>query len=144
MRRIALSHTCMRRREGNTSTVLLRHPAGVPHDRYPGSPRSASTVQQHLQKIRHIAPSLRLFVPNSITVHLLFFRSEVSSSWRLIVAVFSLLRRLYSNHSHCSLLKTDLPEQLPDKLRIGPGVVLSLLRVDMYKYFYMAEIAVFI
>jgi hypothetical protein len=41
MRRIALRHTCMRRREGNASRVLLRHPAGVPRDRYPGSPRSA-------------------------------------------------------------------------------------------------------
>jgi hypothetical protein len=43
MRCIALLHTCMRRRQGNTSTVLLRHPAGVPRDRYPGSPRSGGS-----------------------------------------------------------------------------------------------------
>jgi hypothetical protein len=39
MRRIALRHTCMRRHEGNTSTILLR-PAGVPCDLYPARPRS--------------------------------------------------------------------------------------------------------
>jgi hypothetical protein len=36
MRCITLRHTCMGRCEGNASTVLLRHPAGVPRDRYPG------------------------------------------------------------------------------------------------------------
>jgi hypothetical protein len=66
----------------NTSTVLLT--ARVCWTIY-----RAIAWQRH-NKIRYIAPSLRLLIPGSLTVHCLFFLSEVSSSWRLLVARFVL------------------------------------------------------
>jgi hypothetical protein len=58
---------------------------------------------QRSNQIRYIAPSLRLLVPSSLKVCHRSLLSEVSCSWRLLVARF-LLRWPFSNRSHCSLL----------------------------------------
>jgi hypothetical protein len=50
---------------------------------------------------RHIAPSLRLFVPNSLTVYHLFVISEGSCSWRLLM-VRSFPRWPLSSRYRCS------------------------------------------
>jgi hypothetical protein len=66
----------------------------------------------------HTAPSLRLFVPNSLLVyHRSFFskvfaRDSVFSDWPL------------ANRSHCYLFKGVRPERLPDKVPVNPGASL--------------------
>jgi hypothetical protein len=80
--------------------------------------------------ISHTSPSLRLFVPNSLTVcHVSFFPySELAIS--VIGVTFLLIARFlprwsFSKRYIRSLLKCARPERHPDKLRAGPGVLPS-------------------
>jgi hypothetical protein len=73
---------------------------------------------------RYTAPSLRLFVPNSLTVHHCAFASEGSARdvtflWHGSSAV------ILSNRYIRSILKGAHPKHLPDKVPAGPGVIPS-------------------
>jgi hypothetical protein len=75
----------------------------------------------------YIAPSLRLFVPNSLPTYLLF---QGLCLWRLwSVSSFSPVARfsrwLLSNCFRCSLLKATRPEPFPHKMVFGPGLLPS-------------------
>jgi hypothetical protein len=74
-------------------------------------PRNGSTC--------HFPPSLRLFVPNSLSVcHPSFPRSlPVTSHLPTSCLDFS-LQWLLSSRYHCSLLKATRPKQLPDKVPV--------------------------
>jgi hypothetical protein len=54
------------------------------------------------------------------------FLPKVSSSYRLLVAR-SVLRRLYSNRYHCSLLKDARPERLTADVPVDPDVITIIL-----------------
>jgi hypothetical protein len=69
---------------------------------------------------RHIASSLRLFIPNSLLVYHRSFFSEGSARYVFLWLSFS-CGLLLSNCSHCSLLKNARPKQFPDKVPVNPG-----------------------
>jgi hypothetical protein len=72
----------------------------------------------------HIAPSLRLFVPNSLLVCHCSFCSKVMFHLPAKLFRFSplFLWCSFFNCYHCSLLKAARPKQLPARVPVDPGV----------------------
>jgi hypothetical protein len=80
----------------------------------------------------HIAPSLRLFIPNSLTVyHLSFLSRAMLVTYAVGLAVLSVACLFFSlwwclsNHYHWSLLKGAHHEQLPCKVPVYRGALSS-------------------
>jgi hypothetical protein len=75
---------------------------------------------------RHTTPSLRLFVPNSLTgCHLSFlsralFATFFPQALYFLLLVFSFLRCSFHRY-HRSILKCACPERHPGKVTVSPG-----------------------
>jgi hypothetical protein len=74
-------------------------------------------VMTAFSQTRHIAPSLRLFVPNGLT--------EYNNPFLLDVSVVQSSWWLFYSCSRCSLLKTAHPEWLCSKVLGDPGALPS-------------------
>jgi hypothetical protein len=90
------------------------------------------TAYELPEQIRYIAPSLRLFTPNSLTVcHLSFllkFLPLIASSCKLF---FSLSRGVHSPTTTSALsLKPARPERFLDKLSVSPVII--IIKVFFY------------
>jgi hypothetical protein len=77
------------------------------------------------QAARHIAPSLALFVPNSLTVYYLFFSPEGSA--RDIFVWLGIFSFHGANHYHRSLLMCARPQRHPYMVQSIPSMLLSSL-----------------
>jgi hypothetical protein len=89
--------------------------------------------------VRHSAPSLRLFVPTSIQAYRHFFLRAVPATCVLgftSLPVARFARCLFFNRSRCSLLKAARPDQIPDKMRPGPGLSPSSCFPGQCSYIY--------
>jgi hypothetical protein len=75
----------------------------------------------------HVAPSLRLFVPNGLKAygHLLLSEGcacDVCAWFHLPSRGSVFLRCLLCSRFYCSFLKASRPERLPNKLSVDPGL----------------------
>jgi hypothetical protein len=85
----------------------------------------------------HTIPTLRLFIPNSLTVYHHSLLSEVSSFWLFFFG----LRWSVSNHCHCSLLMCACPKRHLIKCIAFKPCLAAFARFDYMLAFISASMA---